>query len=410
MDVGRVTGAAKRRRERRLRSMLRHERQTVTIITAEMQGRMLRTKPYGDRKTASSRDAAGASGGGGRAAGVCPRRLGARTLACLSSLGAVAGWWRPASKGRAQEAAEGGEGEEGEGAGGVGGVEEEGAGSRGSCSLSSKEEEKEEEEKETSSQLFLSSLGCPASWSVWTRRTFLPRHRDRFRCPRCMHLETWTFYEPLVSGTLLFGACHAGGEQENFEFSGRCLRGIISAAPCIRQPLVRCILRSLVSDSHLFGVRPWSTRLWIFWKTTSTLQKTAESPQLQFIDGRRHSLRYAEADPMVQLVWWTIEITQLQFVFGWLMSLYASRAGSSSAVAVHQVRRQFPGRGAEADSHGPCDHGDSTVAVACWAGLAVRAQLWETVEIPQLQPVSSLDQVVDIPVVAQMLIPLVRLP
>ena len=28
----------------------------------------------------------------------------------------------------------------------------------------------------------------------------------------------------------------------------------------------------------------------------STLQKTAESPQLQFFDGRRHSLRYAEAD------------------------------------------------------------------------------------------------------------------
>ena len=28
----------------------------------------------------------------------------------------------------------------------------------------------------------------------------------------------------------------------------------------------------------------------------STLQKTADSPQLQFFDGRRHSLRYAEAD------------------------------------------------------------------------------------------------------------------
>ena len=70
------------------------------------------------------------------------------------------------------------------------------------------QEEEEEEEEGTSSQLFTSSLGCPASWSVWTRRTFLPRHRDRFRCPRCTQLETWTFYEPLVSGTLLFGACH----------------------------------------------------------------------------------------------------------------------------------------------------------------------------------------------------------
>ena len=28
----------------------------------------------------------------------------------------------------------------------------------------------------------------------------MPRHSDRFRCPRCTHLETWTFYEPLVSG------------------------------------------------------------------------------------------------------------------------------------------------------------------------------------------------------------------
>ena len=34
MDVGRVTGAAKRRRERRLRSMLRHERQTVAMELA----------------------------------------------------------------------------------------------------------------------------------------------------------------------------------------------------------------------------------------------------------------------------------------------------------------------------------------------------------------------------------------
>ena len=33
------------------------------------------------------------------------------------------------------------------------------------------------------------------------------------------------------------------------------------------------------------------------------------------------------------------------------------------------------------------------VVVVCCAGPAVRAQLWETVEIPQLQPVSSLDKV-----------------
>ena len=78
-----------------------------------------------------------------------------------------------------------------------------------------------------------------------------------------------------------------------------------------------------VSDTHWFGVRPWSTRLWIFlgdgfrmysvfrscWYNTGyistsvsgvlwfRLQKTAESPQLQFIYGRRHSLRAAEALP-----------------------------------------------------------------------------------------------------------------
>ena len=45
----------------------------------------------------------------------------------------------------------------------------------------------------------------------------MPRHRDRIRT----HLETWTFYVPLVPGTHLFGACHAGGAQENLDFSGR---------------------------------------------------------------------------------------------------------------------------------------------------------------------------------------------
>ena len=39
----------------------------------------------------------------------------------------------------------------------------------------------------------------------------------------------------------------------------------------------------------------------------------------------------------------------------------------------------------------------------------VREQLWETVEIPQLQLMNSLDTVVDTPVVAQMQIPVVRL-
>ena len=129
-------------------------------------------------------------------------------------------------------------------------------------------------EEETSSQLFLSSLGCPASWSVWTRRTFMPRHSFRFCCPRCSHLETWTFYESLVSGTLL-GACHAGGAQENVEFSGSSLRGLF--------------LRPLVSGSHLCGVF-YDTSIscskfalgvqeyGFFWKTTSGMFSVFSSP------------------------------------------------------------------------------------------------------------------------------------
>ena len=104
--------------------------------------------------------------------------------------------------------------------------------------------------------------------------------------------------------------------------------------------------------------------------------------------------------PMVQPVWWTIEITR-------------SRAGSSSAVAIHQVRRQFPVVAQRLIPMVLVTMGIpqllfiDKVDVACWAGPAVRAQLWETVEIPQLQPVSSLDHVVDVPVVAQRLIPMV---
>ena len=79
-------------------------------------------------------------------------------------------------------------------------------------------------------------------------------------------------------------------------------------------------LRPFVSDSQLFGVRPWSTRLWIFledafwtdpvfntswfasgcmYVSLRRLVQTAEnwvSPQLQFTCGRRHPLRTAVAD------------------------------------------------------------------------------------------------------------------
>ena len=50
--------------------------------------------------------------------------------------------------------------------------------------------------------------GClqAASWSVWTRRTFMLPHSDQVRCSRCTDLDTWTVHEPLVSGSYLFGA------------------------------------------------------------------------------------------------------------------------------------------------------------------------------------------------------------
>ena len=43
----------------------------------------------------------------------------------------------------------------------------------------------------------------------------------------------------------------------------------------------------------------------------STLQKTADSPQLQFIEGSRHLCLYADAVPYVLIVQKTIEIPQL---------------------------------------------------------------------------------------------------
>ena len=48
----------------------------------------------------------------------------------------------------------------------------------------------------------------------------------------------------------------------------------------------------------------------------------------------------------------------------WFADEIAPRAVfPSSLAAVHQVRRQIPVVVQRADSHGPCDHGDSTVAV-----------------------------------------------
>ena len=53
----------------------------------------------------------------------------------------------------------------------------------------------------------------------------------------------------------------------------------------------------------------------------SMVQKTGVVPELQFIEGRRHSFRAAEACPLVQSVQQIVEIPQLLFVFWWSMSL-----------------------------------------------------------------------------------------
>ena len=82
-----------------------------------------------------------------------------------------------------------------------------------------------------------------------------------------------------------------------------------------------------------------------------------------------------------------------------------------SAVAVHQGRsHSCPG--AEADPHGPCDHGESTVAVrhgflSLFCGCAApQVQVVEvTVAVPQLHRVRH-PRVVDIRVLAQRQFPL----
>ena len=93
------------------------------------------------------------------------------------------------------------------------------------------------------------------------------------------------------------------------------------------------------------------------------------------------------------------------------VSLRTLFAWTSSLSSLSWCRGGFPRSCCSAD------HSSSPVAVhgqgdRCFcAGPAGRAQLWETFEIPQCSSsYSCLDPVVDIPFVAQMQIPLVRLP
>ena len=149
------------------------------------------------------------------------------------------------------------------------------------------EEEEEEEEEETSSQLFTSSLGCPASWSVWTRRTFLPPQRP-LPLPALYALGNLDFLR--ATGIWHPVRCLSRRRSTGkFQFFGSSLRGIISAAPCIWQSLVRCILRP---DSLVFRVRHWSTRVWIFLEDEFWYGfRIQHSLVRQWIHAWRHSTR-----------------------------------------------------------------------------------------------------------------------
>ena len=83
------------------------------------------------------------------------------------------------------------------------------------------------------------------------------------------------------------------------------------------------------------------------------VQKTADFPQLQFLAGRRHLFRYAEAVPLVQAVQQTTEIPQ-SFIFGGRRPCLCGRAGSRLLSGLRQSRshsaaRRHHRRGTEAD-------------------------------------------------------------
>ena len=91
------------------------------------------------------------------------------------------------------------------------------------------------------------------------------------------------------------------------------------------------------------------------------LQKTAENPQLQFIDGRRFSCRGAQVDshvllfsrpwcfPHLHFLYEVIDVPGMQVV----QVRRCVQRHVPSTLAVHQQGRHLPLRGAEADSHGP---------------------------------------------------------
>ena len=123
---------------------------------------------------------------------------------------------------------------------------------------------------------------------------------------------------------------------------------------------------------------------------SSTLQKTAESPQLQFLDGRRHSIRYVEADshgPALDHRDFAVAVRA-----GWSISLVCSREiqfhscsssmWSSSPLSLRTVypmvltiRQTWDSPVASHGGRRPC----------CAVLQYSSANVEETVELPQLQ-------------------------
>ena len=188
--------SAMRRRQRRLRSWLRHERQTVAMslprpcITAEMLGRTLRTKQCGDRRRQ-------AQDHGQRLFRRWPSRRGEAVT--VKYVAAPVPWfrqlWRPQRwmvwTTVLSPSSGGGEGEEGEEQDGQAEVAEFHWMSS-SSSTGKRRKRKKRRKKKDSSDLFpplswqyststttvawswlvmLVWSGCSASWAVWTRRT-----------------------------------------------------------------------------------------------------------------------------------------------------------------------------------------------------------------------------------------------
>ena len=114
-----------------------------------------------------------------------------------------------------------------------------------------KQEEKEKEKAQRVAKEMKYFLSSP--WAQNAAARFLgeeegeaeeeEKNRGERSCrkpPPARTWTIWTLYEPLVSGTHLFGACHARGAQENLEFFGRRIREVLTTTPYTWLSLVRC--------------------------------------------------------------------------------------------------------------------------------------------------------------------------